>query len=78
MEDRPTDGAAKLILPEFGLGQGKVVPCVEVVVADILVGRSVEFVGAGLGDHVDHGAGGATNVGRIDAGFNAEIFQRFS
>ena len=54
-----------LVEPVVGNGEGGTV---------VLVGRAVELVGSGLGDHADLGARGAAGVGVGVAGDHAELF----
>ncbi len=47
--------------------------CVQLVVADVLIERAVELIGAALGDDVDYSASSSANVGRVVIGQHANF-----
>ena len=79
--NRTAKRVAVLVPLERGLrqrrlcGRERVGPRVEGIVAVELEHGSVELVRAGLGDDV-HLAGGAAELGRVDAGLHLELFER--
>ena len=71
------DASAEIVIDEVGFGCGEEWPCVEEVVAQVLEDDAVELVGAALGDDVEGGSGGASElggeVGRFDFDFLDEV-----
>src|SRR5207249_2164690 len=55
--DGSANRPAKVVVPVFGLGGGKEVARVQVVVAEELEERAVHSVGSGSRDHIHLGAG---------------------
>ena len=69
------DAAAELVLAQLGLFAGclEPIPAVELVVAEELVRRPVEFVGARLGNQVDDATGCAPRLRSIAGGLNRDL-----
>ncbi len=81
-EHGPADAAAELVLTKLRLsrehsGGGEEVACVEHIVPDEFIRRTVELVGAGAGDQVHNRAGGFTHFRRRHIGDHAELRNRF-
>jgi hypothetical protein len=72
-DDAPAERAAELVIGQRVHPNVKVLPGVEVVVAQELEQRAVEVVRAGLNLQVDHPAGRAAILGRVVAGLKAEL-----
>jgi hypothetical protein len=75
-DDRPADGAAKLIAVEVIRRDREKRPGVEVAIAQELKRVSMKAAGTGFGDDVDHRAGALTIRGVVVAGLNAEFLHR--
>src|SRR5207245_6367471 len=73
LRDRTAQVAAKLVEPQRRVGGGEVVLCVHGIVAEELEQVAVVGVAAGLGDHVDDVAGGASVFGRVSPGLDLEF-----
>ena len=55
----------------------KIISRTEGTVAEMVEGRSVQVIGAGLGDNVDDGAAGAALFGAVGRGGDAEFLHNF-
>ena len=75
-DDRPADGAAKLVAVEVIRRDGEKRPRVEVAIAQELKRVAMKTAAAGFGDDVDHRAGALTVRGLVVAGLNAEFLYR--
>src|SRR5580698_2569087 len=75
-DDRPADGAAKLVAVQVVGHCGEVGPRIEVAVAQELKRRSVELPASRLGDNIHHGSGALAVFGVVVAGLNAKLLQR--
>ena len=76
LEDRATQRSTKLVLTKFrlpGMRAKLVGVCVQNVVTEKLIKRSVEVIRAALGDNVDHRTGGAARVRRERVGNDANL-----
>jgi hypothetical protein len=67
LEDAPSSGRSELVLPQSILGEiigvGEEVGRIEFIVAEEIECASVEGVGAGASDGIDHSAGGEAVLG---------------
>src|SRR5882757_371024 len=75
-DDRPADASAKLVLTPTGFWDGLsefVGTGVEDVVAEELICRAVQSVGAGFGDDVDDGSGGPSHLGGEGVGLDVDL-----
>ena len=77
MIDRAGDGGAELVAAQFGLVDFEVAGGVEHVVAEELVERAAEAVGAALGDDAQHAAGVAAVLGGEAGGDHLEFLHAF-
>ena len=78
--DRSTDGAAELVLPQLRLGQvltELIRISVEGIVLKEFVSRTVKRVGAGLGNDIDNRAAGAAYLGGVVVRLNADFADCF-
>src|SRR6516225_8843712 len=73
--DRTTEAGAKLVLPEFRspAGPREEVPSIEDIVPNEFVRRTMQCVASSLGNDVDDGSPGLSNLSRIVAGVHAEL-----
>jgi hypothetical protein len=78
-EDGTADAAAILILAQFGLVAGGLeeVAGVEDVVAEVLVGRSMELVRSSAGDDVDDTAGRTSCLCSVAVGLDRDLLNTF-
>ena len=75
-DDRPADGAAKLVAVDVIRRGSEERPGVEVAIAQELKRVAMKTAAAGFGDDVDHRAGALTVLGVVVAGLNAEFLHR--
>ncbi len=77
--DGSADATAVLILAQFGLGSSvlKEIAAVEDVVAEVLVDRAVELIGARAGHDIDHTTGRTASLGRVAVGLNGDLLNAF-
>jgi hypothetical protein len=73
MHDGTADRAAELVLLEFFLARRKVVVGIKRIVAQELLQRSVQLIGARAGDDSGNATVGSAELGRRGRGQNAEF-----
>ena len=71
------DAGAKQVVAQLGFVGREKGPRIKLVVAEVLVGRSVELIGARLGGHLHHAASGPPQLGRVIADRDVELLERF-
>src|SRR6266571_6750530 len=71
--ERTTVGESELLLAIAGLDVHEGMAGIEAAVAKIVEGTAMSAVGAGLGDYVHHGAAGASQLGAVRVGGDAEL-----
>ena len=75
--ERAADGASELLLAIVRLECQECVGGAERAVPEVIKRRAVQVIGAGFGDNVDHGSGGAALFGAEGVGGDAKLLHDF-